>query len=45
MSVFSHLTDNDSDGSVNEGSLRPQLSRHRREKKDFPVSLKFKMCI
>ncbi|XP_024912417.1 mitogen-activated protein kinase kinase kinase kinase 5 isoform X4 [Cynoglossus semilaevis] len=28
--------DNDSDGSVNEGSLRPQLSRHRREKKDFP---------
>lgn len=37
----SHVTDNDSDGSVNGGSPKPPPNQqHRKEKKEFPVSLK-----
>jgi len=38
--VMSILTDNDSDDSVNDGSPKmPPNRQHRKEKKEFPVSL------
>lgn len=39
-SARSPMTDNDSDDSVNGGSPRaPPNRQHRKEKKEFPVSL------
>lgn len=41
INVAALMTDNDSDDTVNGGSPKPPPNRqHRKEKKEFPVSLK-----